>query len=65
MPCVKRVERLIHLELQDQQVKRRCDVCGKEHREWFAVEASQAGIRGVDECVRRWVGWAERECVSA
>ncbi|KAK0309993.1 hypothetical protein LTR01_004191 [Friedmanniomyces endolithicus] len=61
VPCVKRVERLIHLELQDQQVKRRCDVCGKEHREWFAVEASQAGIRGVDECVRRWVGWAERD----
>jgi len=65
VPCVKRVERLVHLELQDQQVKRRCDVCGKEHREWFAVEASQAGVRGVDECVRRWVGWAEREGVSA
>ncbi|KAK0974821.1 hypothetical protein LTR91_014281 [Friedmanniomyces endolithicus] len=60
VPCVKRVERLIHLELQDKQVKRRCDVCGKEHREWFAVEASQAGVRDVDECVRRWVGWAER-----
>ncbi|TKA79186.1 hypothetical protein B0A55_03473 [Friedmanniomyces simplex] len=61
VPCVKRVERLIHLELQDKQVKRRCEACGKEHREWFAVEASQAGVRGMDECVRRWVGWAERE----
>ncbi|KAK0944051.1 hypothetical protein LTR29_004391 [Friedmanniomyces endolithicus] len=65
VPCVKRVERLIHLELQDKQVKRRCDVCAKEHREWFAVEASQAGVRVVDECVRRWVGWAEREGVPA
>ncbi|KAK3070086.1 hypothetical protein LTR53_011073 [Teratosphaeriaceae sp. CCFEE 6253] len=59
--CVKRVERLIHLELQGQQVKRQCAACGKEHREWFEVEASQAGIRGVDACVKRWVGWAERQ----
>ncbi|KAK5109438.1 hypothetical protein LTR62_006997 [Meristemomyces frigidus] len=59
--CVKRVERLIQLELQDQQVKRQCGACGKEHREWFEVEASQAGIRGVDGCVRRWIEWAERQ----
>ncbi|KAH9842213.1 DUF1766-domain-containing protein [Teratosphaeria destructans] len=57
--CVKRVERLIHIELQDKQVKRQCEACGKEHREWFEVEASQAGVRAVDECVRRWVGWAD------
>nr|POE56597.1 hypothetical protein CFP56_33569 [Quercus suber] len=56
---VKRVERLIHLELADRQVKRKCDVCGREHREWFEVEASHAGVRVVDECVKRWVGWAE------
>ncbi|KAK5694353.1 hypothetical protein LTR17_024872 [Elasticomyces elasticus] len=59
VPCVKRVERLIHLELQEKQVKRQCAACGKEHREWFEMDASQAGIRGVDECVKRWVGWAE------
>ncbi|KAK5712307.1 hypothetical protein LTR15_011885 [Elasticomyces elasticus] len=59
VPCVKRVERLIHLELLEKQVKRQCAACGKEHKEWFEVEASQAGIRGVDECVKRWVGWAE------
>lgn len=61
VPFVKRVERLIHLELQEQQVKRQCDTCGKEHREWFEVEATQAGVRAVDDCVKRWVTWAERE----
>ncbi|KAI7135173.1 hypothetical protein D0869_15633 [Hortaea werneckii] len=64
VPFVKRVERLIHLELQEQQVKRQCDTCGKEHREWFEVEATQAGVRAVDDCVKRWVSWAERENVK-
>jgi len=32
---------------------------GKEHREWFDVEASGEGVRVVDGVVRRWVGWAE------
>ena len=59
VPCVKRVERLIHLELAERQAKRRCAACGKEHREWFEVEASQAGVRAVDEVVRRWVAWGE------
>ena len=62
VPYVKRVERLIHLELQDQRVKKEeCEVCGKEHREWFAVKASADGVKAVDEVVRRWVEWAERE----
>ncbi|KAI6850756.1 hypothetical protein KC352_g13775 [Hortaea werneckii] len=61
---VKRVERLIHLELHEQQVKRQCDTCGKEHREWFEVEATEAGVRAVDDCVKRWVSWAERENVK-
>ncbi|TKA31016.1 hypothetical protein B0A50_01984 [Salinomyces thailandicus] len=61
VPFVKRVERLIHLELHEQQVKRQCAACGKEHREWFEVEASHKGVKAVDECVKRWVGWAEAE----
>ena len=61
VPNVKRVERLIHLELAEKQVKRRCAACGKEHREWFEVEANHAGVKAVDETVRRWVGWAERQ----
>jgi len=64
VPCVKRVERLIHLELAEKQVKKQCGVCGKEHREWFEVEASQAGVKEVDECVRRWVGWTEGQRVA-
>ncbi len=64
VPCVKRVERLIHLELAERQVKRQCTACGKEHREWFEVEASQAGVRGVDEVVRRWVGWGETQLAN-
>ncbi|KAI4128921.1 MAG: hypothetical protein LQ347_003976 [Umbilicaria vellea] len=54
-----RVERLIHIELGDKRVKKVCESCGKEHREWFEVEASRNGVAAVDEVVRRWVGWAE------
>ncbi|KAF7187034.1 hypothetical protein HII31_11643 [Pseudocercospora fuligena] len=64
VPFVKRVERLIHLELADQQVKKQCPTCGKEHREWFEVEASQEGVKAVDQCVRRWVDWAEKEATK-
>jgi len=60
VPCSKRVERLIHIELADQRVKQgKCTVCQKEHREWFQVEASRKGLRAVDEIIRRWVKWAE------
>ena len=59
VPCVKRVERLIHLELAERRVMRDCGVCGREHREWFEVEGTERGVRGVDEVVRRWVAWGE------
>ncbi|KAI5364678.1 hypothetical protein Slin15195_G042170 [Septoria linicola] len=64
VPFVKRVERLIHLELADQQVKKQCEACGKEHREWFEVEPSEQGVRRVDACVKRWVAWAENELTA-
>jgi len=58
---VHRVERLIHLELAEKRiVKPECQACGREHREWFEIEASRDGLRSVDEVVRRWVEWAER-----
>jgi hypothetical protein len=60
VPTVMRVERLIHLELADQRVMKKCDACGKEHREWFEVEATKDGVKKVDEVVKRWVDWAER-----
>ena len=59
VPHAHRVERLIHIELAEKRVKRDCAGCGKEHREWFEVEASRKGLKNVDEVVRRWVAWAE------
>ncbi|CAP99224.1 Pc22g19360 [Penicillium rubens Wisconsin 54-1255] len=61
VPHVHRVERLIHLELAAQRVRDlgQCPECGKEHREWFEVEAEKESLRRVDECIRRWVSWAE------
>ncbi|RMD43513.1 hypothetical protein DV735_g1621, partial [Chaetothyriales sp. CBS 134920] len=65
-PCVTRVERLIHLELADARAPgEKCKQCGREHREWFMIEASRAGLRGLDEVVKRWVGWAERWAAAA
>ncbi|KAJ5908253.1 hypothetical protein N7495_000935 [Penicillium taxi] len=61
VPHVHRVERLIHLELDDVRLRDlgKCSECGKEHREWFEIEATKESLRRVDECVRRWVAWAE------
>ncbi|KEF61624.1 uncharacterized protein A1O9_03192 [Exophiala aquamarina CBS 119918] len=61
VPHVHRVERLIHLELAEKRVvKPECQACGREHREWFEIEASRGGLKSVDEVVRRWVEWAEK-----
>ena len=66
VPFVSRVERLIHLELGAKRVKQeRCEECGREHREWFEVEATRQGLRGVDGVVRRWVRWAEEQARGA
>ena len=61
VPHVHKIERLIHLELADKRVKRDCEACGKEHREWFEVEGTREGVRRVDTVVRRWVEWGERD----
>ncbi|KAL0262048.1 hypothetical protein SLS55_003483 [Diplodia seriata] len=59
VPYVHKVERLIHIEIAEKRVLRTCDVCGREHKEWFEVEASREGIENIDEVVKRWVKWAE------
>ena len=64
VPHAHKVERLIHLELADQRVKRSCESCGKEHREWFEVDTSREGLRNVDDVIKRWVGWAQGVRVS-
>lgn len=56
---VRRVERLIHLELAASNVRTTCQACGTVHREWFAVEPTREGVRAVHETVQRWVNWAE------
>ncbi|KAH7360900.1 meiotically up-regulated gene 113-domain-containing protein [Rhexocercosporidium sp. MPI-PUGE-AT-0058] len=63
VPNAHRVERLIHIELNSQRVlgDGKCKACGREHREWFEVDASRNGVKAVDEVIRRWVEWGERD----
>ncbi|TVY13701.1 hypothetical protein LARI1_G009619 [Lachnellula arida] len=63
VPNVNRVERLIHIELAGKRAQGggKCGACGKEHREWFEVDASRNGVAAVDEVIRRWADWVERE----
>ncbi|KAJ4991761.1 DNA-binding protein [Stagonosporopsis vannaccii] len=60
VPTVMRVERMIHLELGGQRVMKKCDACGKQHQEWFEVEATENGVKKVDRIIKRWVEWAEQ-----
>ncbi|ETN40831.1 uncharacterized protein HMPREF1541_05111 [Cyphellophora europaea CBS 101466] len=61
-PHIHRVERLVHLELADQRVASGpCEACGREHKEWFEIEASRKGLRMVDKAVKRWVRWAAQQ----
>lgn len=62
VPSAHKVERLIHIELSGKrlQTSGKCDACGKEHREWFEVEASRDAVKAIDEIIRRWVDWGEK-----
>ncbi|BDD59500.1 hypothetical protein MPDQ_007264 [Monascus purpureus] len=61
VPYAHRVEHLIHTELSDRRVRDlgKCPECGREHKEWFEIKAEKEELRRVDECIRRWVAWAE------
>jgi hypothetical protein len=63
VPNVHKVERLIHIELVGKRARGsgKCGACGREHREWFEVDANRDGAQAVDEVIRRWVDWSERE----
>jgi hypothetical protein len=63
VPKAHKVERLIHIELNAKRAQGSgtCSVCGREHREWFEVDASKEGVKAVDAVVRRWVEWGERD----
>lgn len=61
-PHIHRVERLVHLELADQRVtSEACATCGREHKEWFEIEANRKGLRMVDKAIKRWVKWATKQ----
>jgi len=53
MPHMQRVEQLIHTELKECRLRRRCEGCGRLHREWF--EASQAHVVKVMKKWREWI----------
>ncbi|CAK7205897.1 hypothetical protein SEUCBS139899_008677 [Sporothrix eucalyptigena] len=63
MPHSHKVERLIHIELAGAGLRvadgDKCEVCGREHREWFQVEATRKAVAAVDEVIRRWADWDE------
>lgn len=63
VPHSHKVERLIHIELAGSGIRvadgDKCGVCGREHREWFQVEATRKAIAEVDSVIRRWVDWDE------
>ncbi|KAL2162915.1 hypothetical protein VTH06DRAFT_6751 [Thermothelomyces fergusii] len=63
MPHSHKVERLVHIELAGRGMRvadrEKCEACGREHREWFEVEASRSAVAEVDEVVRRWSDWDE------
>lgn len=65
MPHSHKVERLIHLELDGLGLRDNdrdaCEACGRNHKEWFEVEASREGIAMVDEVIQRWSDWDETQ----
>lgn len=65
IPHSHKVERLVHLELTGRGFRvtdrEKCEACGKEHREWFEVEASRTAVAEVDDVVRRWSDWDESQ----
>lgn len=52
----QRVERLVHAELMEQRVRIYCERCGKQHIEWFEVDADVAIAS-----VRKWSLWMAGE----
>jgi hypothetical protein len=65
IPHSHKVERLVHIELAGRGLRvadrEKCEACGREHREWFEVEASRSAVADVDEVVRRWSDWDEAQ----
>lgn len=68
VPNSHRIERLIHLELRDEDGRNPeilCKACGKTHKEWFWIDASRDGLHGVDEVVKKWIDYGEKSAMVA
>ncbi|KAK3370442.1 meiotically up-regulated gene 113-domain-containing protein [Podospora didyma] len=65
IPHSHKVERLVHIELAGRGLRvadqEKCATCGREHREWFEVDATRQAVADVDEVVRRWSDWNEAQ----
>jgi hypothetical protein len=56
MPHVHRVEQLIHTGLKENKLRRKCDVCGTMHNEWFKVTEAH-----VIKVLKKWRQWILQE----
>lgn len=56
MPHVHRVEQLIHTELKEYRLRKKCDGCGTTHKEWF--QATQSHVVKV---LKKWREWISQE----
>lgn len=66
VPNSHRIERLIHLELRDEDGRNpeiECKACGKTHKEWFWIDATRDGLHGVDEIVKKWIDYGEKSAM--
>ncbi|KAJ3493227.1 hypothetical protein NLG97_g4867 [Lecanicillium saksenae] len=54
VPHARRVERLVHADLIEHQVRIYCDRCGIQHIEWFEISVKE-GI----EAIEKWSRWIE------
>jgi hypothetical protein len=52
IPHVRRIEELIHIELKDSRLMRKCEGCHKTHKEWFRMDQMHA-----DKVLKKWQGW--------
>lgn len=54
---IKRLEAIVHAELQDnRRIERRCRKCHKEHKEWF-----EEALTDALNVIAKWLNWMKQE----
>lgn len=56
IPHVHRIEKLMHIELDNYRKKRTCDGCGKNHIEWFDIDEAKA-----KDVFQKWRDWINQK----